>query len=40
MDSATLDVHQFESLMGEDAYGLKAALPVGAVVVIARSNRA
>jgi hypothetical protein len=28
MDSAALDVHQFESLMWEDARGLKAAPPV------------
>jgi hypothetical protein len=40
MDSATLDVHQFENLMGEDADGLKAAPPVGAGVVTTRSNRA
>jgi hypothetical protein len=40
MDSATLDVHQFESLMGEDIQRLKAAPPVEAVVVTAGSNRA
>jgi hypothetical protein len=40
MDSATLDVHQFESLMWEDDQGLKAAPPVGVVIVTARSDGA